>query len=157
MKRALIAIVAMALLSSAACASKSRRSSFRCSPGFVSPVRITKPVDQQSAVIGLTMKSPAWVPNTEDRLYLVKIEKDRDLFDGTKLIPRASWFHRPAAVAAGRYTYKMSRPVATRRWHSARRRRGSARCEVTLFLLPKSVVAQSDTTVAPGPLRSWRV
>ena len=27
------------------------------------------------------------MPNTEDRLYLVKIENDRDLFEGTKLIP----------------------------------------------------------------------
>lgn len=154
MKRALIAIVAMALLSGAACASKPPKKQFQILAGeFVSPVRITKPADQQSAVIGLTMKSPAWVPNTEDRLYLVKIEKDRDLFDGTKLIP-TSIVVPPSGSSGGGTVYVQNVPpgrYAAVAFSTSEKGFGKVR-EVTLFLLPKSVVAQSDTTVAPGAI-----
>jgi hypothetical protein len=48
---------------------------------------------------------------------------------------------------------KMSRPGGMRPWHSAPRRRDSARyAKSRLFLLPKTVVKQSDTTVVPGSI-----
>ena len=102
MNRMLIAMLALAVLATGACASKPQKKQFQRLAGeFVSPVHITKPVDQQSAVIGITIKSPAWVPNTEDRLYLVKIENDRDLFEGSKLIPTSILAPPPGARGGG--------------------------------------------------------
>lgn len=154
MKRLLIVIMAMALLSGVACAGKRPKKQFQLLAGeFVSPVHITKPVDQQSAVIGLTIKSPAWVPNTEDRLYLVKIEKDRDLFQGTKLIP-TSIVAPPPGSGGGGTVYVQNVPpgrYAAVAFSTSEKGFGKVR-EVTLFLLPKPVVAQSDTTVAPGSI-----
>ena len=60
MNRMLIAMLALAVLATGACASKPQKKQFQRLAGeFVSPVHITKPVDQQSAVIGITIKSPA--------------------------------------------------------------------------------------------------
>lgn len=154
MKTLLIAIVTMALLSSVACAGKRPKKQFQVLAGeFVSPVHITKPVDQQSAVIGLTIKSPAWVPNTEDRLYLVKIEKDRDLFEGTKLIPTSLVIPPPGSTGGGTVYVQNVPPgrYAAVAFSTSEKGFGKVR-EVTLFLLPKSVVAQSDTTVTPGAI-----
>ncbi len=153
MKRLLIAMIAVAVLSSTACASKPKKQFQVLAGEFVSPVHITKPVDQQSAVIGLTIKSPAWVPNTEDRLYLVKIEQDRDLFEGTKLIP-TSIVAPPPGSSGGGTVYVQNVPpgrYAAVAFSTSEKGYGKVR-EVTLFLLPKAVVAQSDTTVAPGSI-----
>lgn len=154
MKNLLLAMCAMVLLFSAACSSKPPKKQFQLLAGeFVSPVHITKPVDQQSAVIGLTIKSPAWVPNTEDRLYLVKIEKDRDLFEGTKLIP-TSIVAPPPGGSGGGTVYVQNIPpgrYAAVAFSTSEKGFGKVR-EVTLFLLPKAVVAQSDTTVAAGAI-----
>ena len=152
MNRMVIAMVAVAVVASAACASKPPKKQFQRLAGeFVSPVHITKLVDQQSAVIGITIKSPAWVPNTEDRLYLVKVETDRDLFEGTKLIP-TSIVAPPPGSGGGGTVYVQNVPpgrYAAVAFSTSEKGFGKAR-EVTLFLLPKTVVKQSDTTVAPS-------
>ncbi len=152
MNRMVIAMVAVAVVASAACVSKPPKKQFQRLAGeFVSPVHITKPVDQQSAVIGITMKSPAWAPNTEDRLYLVKVENERDLFEGTKLIP-TSIVAPPPGSGGGGTVYVQNVPpgrYAAVAFSTSEKGFGKVR-EVTLFLLPKAVVKQSDTTVAPG-------
>ncbi|HQR16433.1 MAG TPA: hypothetical protein PLZ37_17870 [Nitrospira sp.] len=155
MNRIVIAIVAMACLANAACVSKPPKKQFQLLAGeFVSPVHITKPVDQHSAVIGITLKSAAWVPNTEDRLYLVKIENGRDLYEGTKLIP-TSIASPPPGAGGGGTVYVQNVPpgrYAAVAFSTSEKGFGKVR-EVTLFLLPKSVVKQSDTTVTAGSMR----
>ena len=152
MNRIVIAMVALACLVSAACVSKPPKKQFQRLAGeFVSPVHITKPVDQQSAVIGITIKSSAWQPNTEDRLYLVKIENDRDLFEGAKLIP-TSIVAPPPGSGGGGTVYVQNVPpgrYAAVAFSTSEKGFGKVR-EVTLFLLSKTVVKQSDTTVRPG-------
>jgi hypothetical protein len=154
MNRMLIAMLALAVLATGACASKPQKKQFQRLAGeFVSPVHITKPVDQQSAVIGITIKSPAWVPNTEDRLYLVKIENDRDLFEGSKLIP-TSILAPPPGAGGGGTVYVQNLPpgrYAAVAFSTSEKGFGKVR-EVTLFLLPKTVVKESDTTVIPGSI-----
>lgn len=152
MNRTVIAIVALAMMVTAACAGKPSKKQFQRLAGeFVSPVHITKPVDQQSAVIGITVKSPLWTPNTEDRLYLVKVENDRDLFHGTTLIP-TSIVAPPSGGVGGGTVYVQNVPpgrYAAVAFSTSEKGFGKIR-EVTLFLLSKDVVKQSDTTVAPG-------
>lgn len=152
MNRVVIVMVALACLVGAACVSKPPKKQFQRLAGeFVSPVHITKPVDQQSAVIGITIKSSAWQPNTEDRLYLVKVENDRDLFEGTKLIP-TSIVAPPPGSGGGGTVYVQNVPpgrYAAVAFSTSEKGFGKVR-EVTLFLLPKTVVKQSDTTVTPG-------
>lgn len=152
MNRIVIAMVALACLVSTSCVSKPPKKQFQRLAGeFVSPVHITKPVDQQSAVIGITIKSSAWQPNTEDRLYLVKIENDRDLFEGAKLIP-TSIVAPPPGSGGGGTVYVQNVPpgrYAAVAFSTSEKGFGKVR-EVTLFLLPKTVVKQSDTTVRPG-------
>lgn len=152
MNRKMIVIVALALMVTGACSGKPTKKQFQLLAGeFVSPVHITKPVDQQSAVIGITVKSPLWTPNTEDRLYLVKIENDRDLFHGTRLIP-TSIVAPPPGGGGGGTVYVQNVPpgrYAAVAFSTSEKGYGKIR-EVTLYLLPKDVVKQSDTTVAPG-------
>lgn len=154
MHRMVIALLALAVLATGACASKSQKKQFQRLAGeFVSPVHITKPVDQQSAVIGITIKSPAWVPNTEDRLYLVRVENDRDLFEGTKLIPTSIMTPLPGSGGGGTVYVQNVPPgrYAAVAFSTSEKGFGKVR-EVTLFLLPKTVVKQSDTTVVPGSI-----
>ncbi|WHZ24865.1 MAG: hypothetical protein OJF47_003977 [Nitrospira sp.] len=152
MNRKMIVIVTLALMVTGACSGKPTKKQFQLLAGeFVSPVHITKPVDQQSAVIGITVKSPLWTPNTEDRLYLVKIENDRDLFHGTRLIP-TSIVAPPPGGGGGGTVYVQNVPpgrYAAVAFSTSEKGYGKIR-EVTLYLLPKDVVKQSDTTVAPG-------
>lgn len=152
MNRMVIAMVTVAVLASGACVSKPPKKQFQRLAGeFVSPVHITKPVDQQSSVIGITIKSPAWVPNSEDRLYLVKVENDRDLFEGMKLIP-TSILAPPPGGGGGGTVYVQNVPpgrYAAVAFSTSEKGFGKVR-EVTLFLLPKAIVKQSDTTVVPG-------
>ena len=154
MNRMVIAIVAMACLVNVGCVSKPPKKQFQRLAGeFISPVHITKPVDQQSAVIGVTIKSAAWAPNTEDRLYLVKIESDRDLYEGTKLIP-TSIVSPPSGAGGSGTVYVQNVPpgrYAAVAFSTSEKGFGKVR-EVTLFLLPKSVVKQSDTTVTAGSM-----
>ncbi|GAB1722744.1 MAG: hypothetical protein GDA65_09785 [Nitrospira sp. CR1.1] len=154
MNRMVISMVAVVFLVSAACASKPPKKQFQRLAGeFVSPVHITKPIDQQSAVIGITLKSSAWTPNTEDRLYLVKIENDRDVFEGTKLIP-TSIVAPPPGSGGGGTVYVQNVPpgrYAAVAFSTSEKGFGKVR-EVTLFLLPKTAVKQSDTTVTPGSM-----
>ncbi len=154
MNRIVIAMLALAVLGNGACAGKSPKKQFQRLAGeFVSPVRITKPVDQQSAVIGITIQSSAWVPNTEDRLYLVKVENDRDLFEGKKLIP-TSIVAPPPGSGGGGTVYVQNVPpgrYAAVAFSTSEKGFGKVR-EVTLFLLPKTVVKQSETIVVSGEI-----
>ena len=151
MNRMVNVILALLVVATGACTSKPPKKQFQRLAGeFVSPVHITKPVDQQSAVIGITINTDKWSPLTEDRVYLVKIENERDMFQGTKLIPTKSGFHLPAATEAARSMCKMCHlAVAAVAFTASEKGFGKVR-EVTLFLLPKAMVKQTETTVAAG-------
>ncbi len=152
MNRMVIVILALTIVATGACVSKPPKKQFQRLAGeFVSPVHITKPVDQQSAVIGITVKSPTWVPNTEDRVYLVKVENERDVFDGTTLIP-TSIMAPPPGGGGGGTVYVQNVPpgrYAAVAFTTSEKGFGKVR-EVTLFLLPKAMVKQTDTTVTAG-------
>ena len=69
MKRFVFAMAAVALLVNAACASKPKKQFQRLAGEFVSPVHITKPVDQQSAVIGMTNMPEARLAREAEMAY----------------------------------------------------------------------------------------
>jgi len=144
MNRTVIALLTLVVLTTGACASKPPKKQFQRLAGeFVSPVHITKPVDQQSAVLGITIKSPAWVPNTEDRLYLVKVENERDLFEGSKLIP-TSILAPPPGAGGGGTVYVQNVPpgrYAAVAFSTSEKGFGKVR-EVTLFLFWGKPLAQ---------------
>ena len=152
MNRMATVILVLSLLAVGACSSKPGKKPFQRLAGeFVSPVHITKPVDQQSAIIGITINTDKWSPRTEDRVYLVKIENERDLFQGSTLIP-TSILIPPAGGGGGGTVYVQN--VAPGRYAAvaftaSEKGYGKMR-EVTLFLLPKEMVRQSDTTVGAG-------
>ena len=152
MHRMMIVIVGIAVLATIGCVSKPPKKQFQRLAGeFVSPVRITKPVDQQSAVVGITIKSSTWVRNTEDRVYLVKVENEHDLFDGTTLIPTSIMAPPPGGEGGGTVYVQNVPPgrYAAVAFTTSEKGFGKVR-EVTLFLLPKDMVRQTDTTVAAG-------
>lgn len=152
MNRMVNVILALLVVATGACTSKPPKKQFQRLAGeFVSPVHITKPVDQQSAVIGITITSATWVPNTEDRLYLVKVENDRDVFGGTNLIP-TSIMAPPSGGGGGGTVYVQNVPpgrYAAVAFTTSEKGFGKVR-EVTLFLLPKAMVKQTETTVTAG-------
>ena len=152
MNRIALVILALSLVAVGACASKPVKKPFQRLAGeFVSPVHITKPVDQQSAMIGITINTDKWSPRTEDRVYLVRIANERDLFQGTTLIP-TSILIPPAGGGGGGTVYVQNVTpgrYAAVAFTASEKGYGKMR-EVTLFLLPKEMVKQSDTTVAAG-------
>ena len=154
MNRMVIAMLAIIVVATGACASKPPKKQFQRLAGeFVSPVNITKPVDQQSAVIGITITSATWAPNTEDRLYLVKVENDRDVFSGATLIPTSIMAPLPGGGGGGTVYVQNIPPgrYAAVAFSTSERGFGKVR-EVTLFLLPKEMVKQTETTVTAGSI-----
>ncbi|MBI4001453.1 MAG: hypothetical protein HY348_06690 [Nitrospira defluvii] len=152
MNRMVIVILAVIVVATGACVSKPPKKQFQRLAGeFISPVHITKPVDQQSAVIGITINTDKWSPNTEDRVYLVKVENERDLFQGTNLIP-TNILVPPLGGGGSGTVYVQNVPpgrYAAVAFTTSEKGFGKVR-EVTLFLLPKDMVKQTDTTVAAG-------
>ncbi len=153
MKRLLLLYLVMTMVAMGACASKPKKQFQRLAGEFVSPVNITKPVDQQSAVIGITIKSHKWVPGSEDRVYLVKIENERDLYRGTILIPTSIVTVKPGAGGGGTVYVQNVPPgrYAAVAFSASEKGFGKVR-EVTLYLLPKDMVKATDTTVTPGSI-----
>lgn len=153
--KCMVAIAVMiALVDVVGCAGKPPKKQFQRLAGeFVSPVQITRPVDQHSAVIGITLNTDKWRPNTEDRVYLVRIENDRDLFHGTNLIP-TSILAPPSGGGGGGTVYVQNvlpGRYAAVAFTASEKGFGKVR-EVTLFLLPKGMVKQTETTVAAGDI-----
>ncbi len=154
MNRTVIAMLAVIVVATGACTSKPPKKQFQRLAGeFVSPIHITKPVDQQSAVIGITITSATWAPNTEDRLYLVKVENDRDVFSGANLIPTSIMAPLPGGGGGGTVYVQNVPPgrYAAVAFSTSERGFGKVR-EVTLFLLPKEMVKQTETTVTAGSI-----
>ncbi len=147
MTRALLLFVACVFLATGACASKPKKQFQRLAGEFVPPVNITKPVDQQSAAVGITIKSDKWVPGSEDRVYLVRVDQDRDLFQGSKLLPTS--IVKPTSGAGGGTAYIQNIPpgrYAAVAFTIGEKGYGKTR-EITLYLLPKEAVKQSETVV----------
>ena len=154
MHRIAIVILVLAAVAIGGCVSKPPKKPFQRLAGeFVSPVNITKPVDQQSALIGITINTDKWSPRTEDRVYLVKIESERDLLQGTKLIPTNILIPPPGAGGGGTVYVQNVPPgrYAAVAFTASEKGFGKVR-EVTLYLLPKEMVKQTDTTVAAGTI-----
>lgn len=154
MHRMLIAMVAVAAIAAGACAGKPQKKQFQRLAGeFVSPVHITRPVNQHSAVIGITLSTDKWGPNTEDRVYLVRIENDPHLFHGSNLIPTSIVAPPPGGGGRGTVYVQNVPPgrYAAVAFTASEKGFGKVR-EVTLFLLPKSMVQQTETTVAAGDI-----
>lgn len=152
MNRLVIVMLVLIVVATGACASKPPKKQFQRLAGeFVSPVNITRPADQQSALIGITINTDKWSPNTEDRVYLVKIESERDLFQGTNLIPTNILIPPPGAGGGGTVYVQNVPPgrYAAVAFTASEKGFGKVR-EVTLYLLPKEMVKQTDTTVAAG-------
>jgi hypothetical protein len=153
MKRPLVLSLAVIVLITAACAGKTKKPFQRLAGEFVSPVQITKPVDQNSSAIGITIKTDRWMLGSEDRVYLVKIESDRDLYQGSILIPTSIVAPR-AGDGGGGTVYLQNLPpgrYAAVAFSVSERGFGKVR-EVTLYLLPKEMVKATDTTVTAGSI-----
>ena len=153
MSRMVIVILALTVVATAGCTSKPKKQLQLLAGEFVSPVHITRPVDQQSAVIGITINTDRWSINTEDRVYLVKIENERDMFHGVNLIPTNILIPPPGGGGGGTVYVQNVPPgrYAAVAFSASEKGFGKMR-EVTLFLLPKEMVKQTDTTVAAGAI-----
>ena len=82
--RSVVITIAIVSVGITGCASKRPPKPFQLlAAEFVSPVSITKPIDAKSAVIGITIKSDKWPPGTENRVYLVRVDSDGNLYRGT--------------------------------------------------------------------------
>jgi hypothetical protein len=152
MKRMAAVIATICLVGAVGCVNKPQKKQFQRLAGeFVSPVKITRPVDQQSALIGITINTDKWSPNTEDRVYLVKIEHERDLIQGTNLIPTNILIPPPGSGGGGTVYVQNVPPgrYAAVAFTASEKGFGKVR-EVTLYLLPTAMVKQTDTTVAAG-------
>lgn len=151
MTRTIAAVVLICLVGAVGCASKPKKQFQLLAGEFVSPVNITKPVDQQSAVIGITINTDKWSLNTEDRVYLVRIEHERDLLQGTKLIPTNILIPLSGAARGGTVYVQNVPPgrYAAVAFTASEKGFGKVR-EVTLYLLPDEMVKQTDTIVAAG-------
>ncbi|HJR77964.1 MAG TPA: hypothetical protein VJ805_13370 [Nitrospiraceae bacterium] len=118
---------------------------------FVPPVKITKPADANSAAIGITIKSGKWIAGTENRLYLVRVDKEEDLYRGTKLVP-TSLVTPTTGTGGGGTVYVQNVPpgryVAVAYSESVRGY-GKTR-ELTVYLFGKDMIKRTDTTVAAG-------
>ncbi|MFO0730908.1 MAG: hypothetical protein U0231_00560 [Nitrospiraceae bacterium] len=147
MSRVFVLFIAAVLLTTVACASKPKKPFQRLAGEFVPPVNITKPVDQQSAAVGITIKTDKWLPGSEDRVYLVRVDREQDLFQGAKLIPTS--IVKPASGAGGGTAYVQNLPpgrYAAVAFTVGEKRYGKTR-EITQYLLPKELVKQSETLV----------
>jgi hypothetical protein len=118
---------------------------------FVSPVKITKPVDANSPAIGISIKSNQWTTDTENRLYVVRVEKEEDLYRGTKLLP-TSLVVPQAGTGGGGTVYVQNVPpgrYAAVAYSRSRRGYGKTR-ELTLYLFGREMIKRTDTSVAAG-------
>ena len=118
---------------------------------FVPPPKINKPVDANSAAVGLTIKSDKWIAGTENRLYLVRIDKEDDLYRGTKLVPTSLVVPTPGTGGGGT-TYVQNVPpgrYAAVAYSESVRGYGKNR-ELTVYLFGKDMIKRTDTTVGAG-------
>jgi hypothetical protein len=118
---------------------------------FVAPVKITKPADANSAAIGITIKSDKWIAGTENRLYLVRIDKEEDLYHGTKLVPTSLVVPTPGTGGGGTVYVQNVLPgrYAAVAYSESVRGYGKTR-ELTVYLFGKDMIKRTDTTVAAG-------
>jgi hypothetical protein len=117
----------------------------------VAPVKTTKPGDANSAAIGITIKSDKWVSGTENRLYLVRVDKEEDLYQGVKLVPTSLIIPLPGTGGGGSVYVQNVPPgrYAAVAYSQSVRGYGKTR-ELTVYLFGKDMIKRTDTTVAAG-------
>lgn len=152
MRRWVVLALVLVFLGPIGCSSKRPPKPFQLLANeFVPPVKITKPIDANSAAIGITIKSDKWAPGTENRLYLVRVEKEEDLYHGTKLVPTSLVAPNPGTGGGGSVYIQNVPPgryVAVAYSESVRGY-GKTR-ELTVYLFGKDMIKRTDTTVAAG-------
>jgi hypothetical protein len=154
MKRWAVVVIVLVSLGCVGCASRRPPKPFQVlAAEFVSPVNITKPIDGKSAAIGITIKSEKWPPGTENRVYLVKVDQDTDLYRGTKLIPTSVVKSMPGTSGGGTVYVQNLLPgrYAAVAYSESARGFGKTR-ELTLYLFSRDLVKQTDTTVYGGTI-----
>jgi hypothetical protein len=152
MNRWVVLIIVLVFLGSMGCTSKRPPKPFQLLANeFVPPVKITKPIDANSAAIGLTIKSRKWVSGTENRVYLVRIEREEDLYHGTKLIPTSLVAPRTGEGGGGTVYVQNVPPgrYAAVGYSESVKGYGKTR-ELTVYLFGKDMIKRTDTTVAAG-------
>ena len=154
MVRWVVITIAIVSVGITGCASKRPPKPFQLlAAEFVSPVGITKPIDAKSAVVGITIKSEKWPPGTENRVYLVRVDSDGNLYRGSKLIPTSVVASLPGASGGGTVYVQNIQPgrYAAVAYSESARGYGRNR-ELTLFLFSRDLVKQTDTTVSAGTI-----
>ena len=152
MKQWVLLAMVLVCLGSIGCTSKRPPKPFQLLANeFVPPVKITKPVDANSAAIGMMIKSDKWIAGTENRLYLVRIEKEDDLYHGTKLVPTSLVAPAPGTGGGGTVYVQNVPPgrYAAVAYIESVRGYGKMR-ELTVYLFGKDMIKRTDTTVAAG-------
>ena len=152
MRRWVVLAMVLVFLGPFGCSSKRPPKPFQLLANeFVPPVRITKPIDAKSAAIGITIKSDKWVSGKENRLYLVRIEKEEDLYQGTKLMPTSLLLLPPGAGGGGSVYIQNVPPgrYAAVAYTESVRGYGKTR-DLTVYLFGKDMIKRTDTTVAAG-------
>jgi hypothetical protein len=155
MKPLMSLMMAVCCLAAVGCATKRPPKPFQLLAGeYVPPVKITKPIDAKSAALGITvMKSDRWGPGSENRLYLVKVETDRDLYQGTKLIPTSLSVPAPGSGGGGTVYVQNIPPgrYAAVAYSESVRGYGKTR-ELTIYLFGEELIKRTDTTVSAGSI-----
>lgn len=154
MNRCLMFVMVLICLGGVACSSKRPPKPFQVlASEFVSPVRITKPIDTNSAAIGITIQSDKWLAGTENRLYLVRVDREEDLYHGTTLIPTSLLTPRPGTGGGGTVYVQNLPPgrYAAVAYSESVRGYGKTR-ELTVYLFSQDLIKHTDTTVSPGSI-----
>jgi hypothetical protein len=139
-------------LASAACASKRPPKPFQLlARESVAPVKSTKPVDANSAAIGIAIKSDKWIAGTQNRVYLVRVDREEDLYHGGKLIPTSLASPTPGTSGGGTVYVQNVPPgrYAAVGYSESAPGYGKNR-ELTVYLFGKEIIKRTDTTVAAG-------
>lgn len=154
MNRCIVLAMVLVCLGVVGCSSKRPPKPFQVlASEFVSPVRITRPIDANSAAIGITIQSDKWASGTENRLYLVRVEREEDLYRGTKLIPTSVVTPRPGTGGGGTVYVQNLPPgrYAAVAYSESVRGYGKTR-ELTVYLFGQDLIKRTDTTVSPGSI-----
>jgi hypothetical protein len=154
MKKWVLAAMILVCLVPVGCSSRRPPKPFQLlASEFVPPPKITKPADANSAAIGIAIRSDKWIAGTENRLYLVRINKEEDLYRGTKLVPTSLIAATPGTGGGGTVYVQNVPPgrYAAVAYSESVRGYGKNR-ELTVFLFGRDMIKRTDTTVAAGAI-----
>lgn len=152
MKQWVLAVMILVCLVPVGCSSRRPPKPFQLlASEFVPPPKINRPADANSAAIGITIKTDKWIAGTENRLYLVRIDREDDLYRGTKLVPTSLVVPTPGTGGGGTvYVQNVSPGRYAAVAYSVSARGYGKNRELTVYLFGKDLIKRTDTTVAAG-------